>query len=283
MLSHEGKKAVITGGTGTIGLAMAELLLARGADVILTGRDEGRMRDARTRLGSPAAHVVRFDATSMDDIDTLGALVQRVFGQLDAVFVNHGVFEPEQLLERVTEASYDRHFAINTKGAYFTVRRLAPLVRDGGAIILMTAAHDLGYPGTSVYSGSKEALRGFAKVFAAEFLPRRIRVNCVAPGYVESTTANPDLPEEYRAEFERRGAETTPLGRAGTAEEVAAAALFLAFDATFITGAELLVDGGISRCALDAPTPRSGPKGEGRAECPPGREPFSRDGPARRT
>ncbi|SHF53965.1 SDR family oxidoreductase [Streptoalloteichus hindustanus] len=248
MTTAAGKKAVVTGGTGTIGLAIARLLLARGAEVVLTGRNQARLDAARDALASPAVHVVRSDAANMNDIDALAAFVHRTFGQIDAVLVNHGVFESWKPMEQVTEVSYDRHFDANTKGAYFTVQRLVPLVRDGGAVVFTTVTHSLGYSNSSVYSGSKEAVWGFAKAFAAELLPRRIRVNCVAPGYIKSTVKGDQLSDELQARLEREGVETTPLGRLGTAEEVAVSALFLAFDATYTTGAELLVDGGVGGC-----------------------------------
>jgi NAD(P)-dependent dehydrogenase (short-subunit alcohol dehydrogenase family) len=183
----------------------------------------------------------------MADVRALGDLAEERLGAIDAVFVNHGIAEPEPL-EEVTEESYDRHFAINAKGAFFTVQRLAPLVRDGGALVFTTVANDRIFPGMSAYSGSKEAVRAFAQVFAAEFLPRRIRVNAVAPGFIRTPTMGvATMSEEERAAFQKQGDEMTPLGRNGTVEEVAAAALFLAFDATFTTGVELAVDGGFAQ------------------------------------
>nr|BFE31700.1 SDR family oxidoreductase [Actinomadura rugatobispora] len=248
MGSFEGKKAVVTGGTHGMGLAVARALVAGGGEVVLTGRNERTIEEARsvlTPLGT--AHVVRSDAASMADVRALGDLAGERLGTIDAVFVNHGIAEPEPL-EEVTEESYDRHFAINAKGAFFTVQRLAPLVRDGGAFVFTTVANDRIFPGMSAYSGSKEAVRAFAQVFAAEFLPRRIRVNAVAPGFIETPTMGvATMSDEERAAFQKQGDEMTPLGRNGTVEEVAAAALFLAFDATFTTGVELPVDGGFAQ------------------------------------
>lgn len=239
-------KAVITGGTHGMGLAIARALVDGGGEVVVTGRTESTIEQARATLG-PAAHVVRSDAASLDDIDRLGDVVEQRLGRLDAVFVNHGIAELEPL-EDVTEASYDRHFDINAKGSFFTVKRLAPLVADGGAFVFTTVANDRVFPGMSAYSGSKEALRAFAQVLAAEFLPRRIRVNSVAPGFIKTPTMGvAGMSAEDRAAFEKQGDEMTPLQRHGTVEEVAAAALFLAFDATFTTGVELPVDGGFAQ------------------------------------
>jgi NAD(P)-dependent dehydrogenase (short-subunit alcohol dehydrogenase family) len=242
-----GRKAVVTGGTHGMGLAIVEALLDGGAEVVATGRNEQKLEAARTRLAGRAVHVVRSDAASLADIAALGDLAAEQLGAVDAVFLNHGIAEIETL-EQITEASFDRHFDINTKGALFTVKALAPLVRDEGAFVLTTVANDLIYPGLSNYSGSKEALQAIAKVLAAEFLPRRIRVNSVAPGYIKTPTMGvAGLTDAERAAFEQEGNETTPFKRHGTVEEVAAAALFLAFDATYTTAAELPVDGGFAQ------------------------------------
>ncbi|PRX98154.1 SDR family oxidoreductase [Allonocardiopsis opalescens] len=240
-------KAVVTGGTHGMGLAMARALLAGGAEVLVTGRNEGRVQAARAELGSAAAHVVRSDAAAMADVDAFGAQVAERFGAIDALFVNHGTaaFAP---LEEVTEESYDRHFAVNTKGAFFTVQRLAPLMKDGGAIVFTTVANERIFPGMSAYSGAKEGVRGFLRVLAAEFLPRGVRVNAVAPGFIDTPSMGIGVVSaEQREEFMRDAHAMTPMGRPGSSEEVAAAAMFLAFDATFTTGAELPVDGGFAQ------------------------------------
>jgi NAD(P)-dependent dehydrogenase (short-subunit alcohol dehydrogenase family) len=243
-----GRKAVVTGGTHGMGLAIVESLLEGGAEVVLTGRKERTVEQARSRLAARAAHVVRSDASSMTDIRALGVLVEDRLGTVDAVFINHGVAEIDRPLEGVTEESYDRQFAVNAKGAFFTVQRLAPLVREGGAFVLTTVANDQIFGGMSAYSGSKEALRAFGQVFAAELLPRRIRVNAVAPGFIKTPTMGvAGMTDADRAAFEAQGATLTPLRRMGTVGEVAAAALFLAFDATFTTGVELAVDGGFAQ------------------------------------
>jgi NAD(P)-dependent dehydrogenase (short-subunit alcohol dehydrogenase family) len=241
------KKAVVTGGTHGMGLAIVRELLARGAEVVLTGRNERNIEEARTALKGEAAHVVRSDAASMADIAALGDLVAERLGTVDYLFVNHGIAQFAELAE-VTEEAWDRHFAVNTKGAFFTVQRLAPLLNDGGAVVFTTVANDVVFPGLSAYSASKEAMRAFAHVLAVELLPRKIRVNSVAPGYIKTPTMGAaDLTEEERREFERQGDESTPLRRNGTVEEVAAAALFLAETATFTTNVELAVDGGFAQ------------------------------------
>ncbi|WP_351234358.1 SDR family oxidoreductase [Streptomyces sp. NPDC002133] len=252
MSRFAGKKAVVTGGTHGMGLAIVKALLEGGAEVVLTGRNEKKIEEARTEVKSGEAHVVRSDAASMADIKALADFVQEKLGRVDWLFVNHGIAEV-QSLEEVTEESWDRHFNVNTKGAFFTVQSLSPLINEGGSIVFTTVANDLIYPGISAYSASKDAVRAFAHVLAAEFLPRRIRVNSLAPGFIKTPTMGvAGLTDEERREFEKQGDETTPLRRNGTVEEVAAAALFLAADATFTTNVEFPVDGGFAQGLLSA-------------------------------
>jgi NAD(P)-dependent dehydrogenase (short-subunit alcohol dehydrogenase family) len=247
MQPYAGKKAVVTGGTAGMGLATARALVEGGGEVLLTGRTEAHLEAARHALG-PRAHVLRSDAASRADIAALGARVAETLGRVDAVFVNAG-YARLAPLEETDEGTYDLTFDVNTKGPFFLVQCLAPLVRAGGAFVLTTSVADVtGTPGMGVYSGSKAALRSFARVFAAELAPRGIRVNAVSPGYIKTPTMGVSgASAEDLADFERLGTEETPLGRTGAPEEVARAALFLAFEATFTTGAELPVDGGLAQ------------------------------------
>ncbi|ESY98385.1 SDR family oxidoreductase [Mesorhizobium australicum] len=247
MTRYANRKAVVVGGTHGIGLAVAEALVEGGAEVLVTGRDERNIDAARARLFS-RAHVVRSDIGDMAAIVTLGAEVGQKLGHIDFLHINAGVANLEPV-PQVTEDSYDRIFNINIKGAFFTVQRLLPLIRDGGAIVFTSSvADESGTSGMSVYSGSKAALRAFAKVLAAELLPRRIRVNVVSPGFIDTPTMGvAGASEEERAAFMRIGDAVTPMKRHGTVEEVARAVLFLAFDATFTTGARLTVDGGLGQ------------------------------------
>jgi NAD(P)-dependent dehydrogenase (short-subunit alcohol dehydrogenase family) len=246
MGKYTGKKAVVTGGTHGMGLAIVKALREGGAEVLLTGRNEQHLEAARRELG-PQVHVVRSDTARLDDIDALGALVAEKLRQIDFVFINAGVSELEPF-DQVTEASYDRQFDVNTKGAFFTVQRLAPLVREGGSIVFTTVTNGPATPNLSVYSGSKAALRAFAQVFAAELVSRGIRVNTVGPGFIDTPTMGvAGLSAEERAAFKKLGDEITPMKRHGSADEVARAALFLASDATFTTGVELPVDGGLAQ------------------------------------
>lgn len=248
MTTNESReRAVVVGGTHGMGLATARALLARGVETIVTGNDPIAVAEAATSLGE-RAHAVRSDVRSLGAIAELGALVRDRLGALDLLFVNAGVAELSTFFE-VTEESFDRQLAVNTKGAFFTLKALAPLVRDGGAIVVTSSVADTGgTPGMAVYSGSKAALVSFAQVLAAELAPRRVRVNVVAPGFVATRTmGTKGLDDAARARFSALGDTITPLGRHGTEDEIARAVLFLAFEATFTTGAKLAIDGGLGQ------------------------------------
>ncbi|MFB7031424.1 MULTISPECIES: SDR family NAD(P)-dependent oxidoreductase [unclassified Streptomyces] len=245
--SLAGKRAVVTGGTIGMGRAIVQALTDRGADVMYTGRSDRRLAEAQAALDTPLAHPVRSDATDINAIAALRDQVADRLGGIDYLFVNQGIAE-FQTLEEVTEESWDRVFDVNAKGAFFTVQRLAPLVSEGGSIVFTTVSNDRIFPGLSAYSGAKEAVAAFMKVLAAELLPRKIRVNAIAPGFIPTPTMGvAELTDEQRAEFVEQGNASTPMGRGGTVEEVAAAALYLAAEATFTTGMELPVDGGFGQ------------------------------------
>jgi NAD(P)-dependent dehydrogenase (short-subunit alcohol dehydrogenase family) len=244
MSRFSGKKAVVTGGTHGMGLATARALLDGGAEVLLTGRNERNVEAARRELGDGAL-VVRSDVASMADVHALGALVKERLGAIDFLHVNAGVSELGPFSE-VTEETYDRVFAVNTKGAFFSAQRLAPFIRPGGSIVFTTVTDAPASGNLSVYAGSKAAVRAFAQVLAAEMLSRGVRVNTVGPGFINTPTLGVAMlsPEE-RAQMQVLGDQVTPMKRHGTVEEIARAVLFLGFDATFTTGVELTVDGGL--------------------------------------
>jgi NAD(P)-dependent dehydrogenase (short-subunit alcohol dehydrogenase family) len=246
MSRYDGKIVLVTGGTSGIGLATAKLLLDEGARVLVTGRTEATLSAARAELG-PNAVVIKSDAGSLADIDALAARIKSEFGKLDALFVAAGItrFAP---LESVTEATFDEVLAVNTKGAYFTVQKLAPLISEGGAVTFVTSvANALGIPMISAYAASKAALRSLTRSFARELLPRGIRVNAVSPGPIDTGILEKSLPAEAAAQTKQDMSESNPMKRFGRPEEVAKALVFLAFEATYTTGAELAVDGGGSQ------------------------------------
>jgi len=244
---YETKRAVIVGGTSGIGLGTARMLLDGGARVLVTGRSQAGLDSARNELGKDAV-VVSSDARSLTDIDALASRVKAEFGTFDLLFVNagFGLFAP---LENTTETMYDEMFNLNTKGPFFAVQKLAPLMSRGGAVVLTTSiANAKGMPNLAAYGGAKAALRSFARVFAAELLPREIRVNAVTPGPIDTPIVGKAFPDkEVAAQLTGQMREANPMRRLGTSEEVAKAVLFLAFDATYTTGAEFPVDGGWSQ------------------------------------
>ncbi|MGW3158997.1 SDR family oxidoreductase [Streptomyces sp. NPDC001089] len=235
---------LITGGTSGMGLATARRLLDEGAYVVITGRDEARLAKAATEL-DPGTRLltVRADAASLPDLDALMRRVETWRGSLDAVFANAGtgVFKRGTDL---TEADFDHSTDVNFKGVFFTVQKALPLMRDGGAIVL-NASWTLhrGMAVASVYSATKAAVHNLARTLGSDLAPRGIRVNSVSPGYIDT--------EMYRGanttpEADERNAAQVPLGTIGHAADVAAAVAFLASaDAAYITGQDLVIDGGL--------------------------------------
>ena len=244
---YEGKKVVIIGGTSGIGLATAKTLLDGGARVLVTGRSQAGLDSAQKEIGKDAI-VVSSDARSLTDINALATRVKAEFDTFDLLFVNAGLglFAP---LANTTETIFDEMFNLNAKGPFFAVQKLSPLMNQGGAVVLTTSTANIkGMPLIAAYGGAKAALRSFARTFAAELLPRGIRVNAVSPGPTETPIIGKAFPDkDVAAQLMGQMTEAIPMKRFGKAEEVAKAVLFLAFDATFTTGAELPVDGGWSQ------------------------------------
>jgi NAD(P)-dependent dehydrogenase (short-subunit alcohol dehydrogenase family) len=247
MLRYEGKKVVVIGGTSGIGLATAKMIVDGGGRVLVTGRSPAGLASAQTELGKDAV-VVSSDARSLTDLDALASRVKAEFDSFDLLFANAGfsLFAP---LADTTEATFDEMFNLNAKGPFFAVQKLAPLINQGGAVVLTTSTANVkGMPMIAAYGGAKAALRSFARTFAAELLPRGIRVNAVSPGPIETPIIGKAFPDKATADhLTGQMREANPMKRFGTPEEVAKAVLFLAFDATYTTGLELPVDGGWSQ------------------------------------
>ncbi len=247
MERYQGKKTVIIGGTSGMGLATAKMLLDGGARVLVTGRSKAGLESAEKELGKGAL-VVSSDARSLTDIDALASRVKAEFDTFDLLFVNAGFSIPTPL-GSVTEAVYDEMFNLNAKGPFFAVQKLAPLINRGGAVVLTTSVANVkGLPGQATYGAAKAALRSFARVLATELLPQEIRVNAVSPGPIDTGILDKVFPkEEMRTQVKGHTVGIIPMERFGTSEEIAKTVLFLAFDATFTTGAEFPVDGGWSQ------------------------------------
>ncbi|MGW2103284.1 SDR family oxidoreductase [Streptomyces olivaceoviridis] len=246
MGKYEGKHVVITGGSSGLGLATAQLLVDEGARVLITGRDRNALDAARDRLGGNAI-AVRSDAASLSDIEALADRVKAGFGTVDALFANAGVsgFAP---FEATGEELFDQLLAVNVKGPYFTVQKLAPLLAEGGGVVFTTSvANVLGLPMLSAYAAGKAAVRSMTRSLARELLPRKIRVNAVSPGPIDSGILEKSMSKEAAEATKAQMAADIPMLRLGNPAEVARAVAFLAFDATYTTGAELAVDGGGSQ------------------------------------
>ena len=246
MGKYSDKNVVITGGGSGIGFAMAQLLVNGGARVVITGRSQTTLDAARERLGENAL-AVRGNVASLSDLDALADRVQAELGTLEALFVNAGITRTMPF-ESTTEEMYDELFAINVKGAYFTVQKLAPLLSTGAGVVVTTSiANVIGMLEASVYAAGKAALRSMARSFSRELLPRGIRVNAVSPGPIDTGTLENSMTDEAAEQFKAQRVAENPMQRFGTPDEIARAAAFLAFDATYTTGAEFAVDGGATQ------------------------------------
>ena len=244
-----GKIAVVTGGNSGIGLATAQRFVEEGAYVFITGRRQAEL-DAAVKLIGRNVTSVQGDVAKLADIDRLSAVVKEQKGHVDIVFANAGTgeFSP---LGQISEAHFDKQFDVNVKGTLFTVQKLLPLLRDGGSIVMTGSIVSIkGTAAMSVYSATKAAIRSFARTWAVDLKDRRIRVNVLSPGVIPTPGYSNSLgmTQEQIDQFVAGSIAGIPLGRAGTSEEMAKAALFLASDdSSYVNGIELFADGGLAQ------------------------------------
>ena len=245
MAKLAGKTALITGGNSGIGFATAQLFLAEGARVAITGKDSGRLAEAKTALGGKV-ETFTSNAARVGEIEAMAAEAKTKLGRIDVLFVNAGLASPTPF-DEVSEAQYDDQFNVNIKGAFFTVQKLLPLLKDGASVILTSStADEMGLPGLSVYCASKAALRSLVRSLTAELSSRRIRVNSIAPGPTETPIhGKMGIPAEVAQSMMEALLAQVPAARFAQPEEIAKVALFLASsDSSYVFGHELVADGG---------------------------------------
>lgn len=243
----EGKTALVTGGTTGIGFAAAEIFLKHGAKVAITGQNSERLALAGEQLGRDAIPIST-DQTDLGQIDQLVSRLSDELGAVDVVFLNAGITIPSPI-EAVTEEQFDHLYRTNLKGPFFTFQKLLPILSDHAAVVVNASnLAGMGVPTTSAYSATKAALISLTRVFAAELLPKGIRVNAVAPGPI----ATPSMGKLGMSDVQLQGlmeqlTSTIPMGRIGQPGEIAKAVLFLATeDSSFMTGEVVTLDGGWS-------------------------------------
>jgi NAD(P)-dependent dehydrogenase (short-subunit alcohol dehydrogenase family) len=247
MKRFEGKVAMVTGGNSGIGLAAAKAFAREGAQVAVTGRDEGTLKNAEKEIGSGAL-AIRADAARIADLDAAMAKVRDQFKRIDALFVNAGIGKFVPIAE-VTEAMFDEIVTINLKGAFFTVQKALPLMARGSAVVLNASinAH-IGLPGTTVYGATKAAVVNMAKTMSADLAERGIRVNAVSPGPVETPIfGRAGISSEQSRQTKEWLQNQTLVKRMAEPEEIAEAVLYLSSDvSSFVVGTELIIDGGMT-------------------------------------
>jgi NAD(P)-dependent dehydrogenase (short-subunit alcohol dehydrogenase family) len=244
----KGRVAVVTGAASGLGLAASLRFAAEGATVVMVDRHENEVRRA-AEAGGSGLDPVSADITSGADLVALRDHIATSYGRADVLFANAGVATFATFGE-VTEDVFDRTVAINLKGTFFTVQTLLPVLRDGASVILTSSiAGTKGFPSFSVYSATKAAIRSLARTLTVDLKSRGIRVNALSPGNIETPIGrNAGLSQQENDTYFQRTALDTPLGRNGRADDIAAAALYLASDdSAFVTGTELLVDGGYAQ------------------------------------
>jgi NAD(P)-dependent dehydrogenase (short-subunit alcohol dehydrogenase family) len=252
MKKLEGKVAVITGGNSGIGLATAQRFVSDdGAYVFITGRRQSELDAAVKQIGkNNNVSSVQGDVSNLADLDRMYAAVKEQKGRIDILFANAGVGELAPLGE-ISEANFDKKFGINVKGLLLTVQKALPLFHDGGGSIILNASvgASKGIEATSVYSATKAAIRSFARTWAAELKHRKIRVNAISPGPIDTPAFNGLAQTEEEVErIKANLVANVPLGRMGSPDEIAKAVSFVASDdSSFITGIELFVDGGMTQ------------------------------------
>jgi NAD(P)-dependent dehydrogenase (short-subunit alcohol dehydrogenase family) len=251
MLSQllEGRVALVTGGTTGLGFGAARRLIDHGAFVYITGRRQTELDRAADKLGASAG-AIRADVTSKSDMQCVAERIKDAHGQLDILFANAGGGHATPI-EKLTEEQIDSELSVNIKGVLLTMQSVMGILRDGASVVLNASiTADMGLPGFAVYAASKAAVRSLARSWTTDFKARKIRVNTISPGVVptEGYSKEQKMTDEDVANYVQRVSTEIPAGRVGTPEDIGDALVFLASDASsYITGIDLVVDGGMTR------------------------------------
>lgn len=246
MQKLKNKVAVITGGGSGIGLATAKRFVAEGAKVAITGRSQKTLDEAVKELGTSGI-AIQGDVSNLNDLEQIYRAVENQLGKVDTLVVNAGVYLMAPLAD-FTEEMFDQVSNINFKGAFFSVQKALPLLNDGASVILISSTvSEKGIPNHAAYSATKAAVRSLARSFSADLLDRKIRVNTISPGPIDTPVFNTvtHTIEEAEAMATAMG-NFTPIKRIGTPDEIASGAVYLASDeSAFMLGTEILIDGGL--------------------------------------
>lgn len=245
METLNGKRALVTGGNSGIGYAAARELKAQGAEVIITGRREDAIKKAAEELGVVGLVA---DQGQVSAIEQLAIAVAEQYGKIDILFINAGVLGGGGI-DGATESDFDYVIDVNFKGAYFTLSRFIPILNDGASVVFLSSnVASMNGANSSIYSSSKAALNSVMKIAAVELAPRKIRVNAVSPGPTQTEILNKmGLDSSARKVLDDWMIERIPLNKIGTATDVAKMVAYFSGDyASFITGAEVVMDGGMS-------------------------------------
>ncbi|WP_264537694.1 SDR family oxidoreductase [Flavobacterium sp. N1736] len=254
MSKLKNKVTVVTGGNSGIGFGIAEAFKNEGAVGTVTGRNQATLNTAVDALGTGFIGITG-DVTNGNDLENIFKKTFDKFGKIDALVVNAGgVVDgiPMSSINDTTEEGYDKYMDLNLKSAYFTVQKALPYLNDGASIILIgsSAAHRA-VPGMAIYSAAKAAIISLAKGLSLDLLSRKIRVNTLSPGSINTPAFDKLVPEEHVEQVKQLWIDITPVGRQGLPSDIGNAAVFLASDeSAFIVGTEILSDGGLTNISL---------------------------------
>ncbi|HZV68676.1 MAG TPA: glucose 1-dehydrogenase [Saprospiraceae bacterium] len=244
-MNVKNKIALVTGGNSGIGFATAKELIEKGATVIITGRRKEALEKAAQEIGAISFVT---DQANVQDITELSKTIEKQFGKIDILFINAGITGEPSLIENASEQNFDAVMNINFKGAYFTLSKFIPILNDGASVVFLSSnTATMRSPQSSIYQASKAALNSIAKTAAAELAPRIIRVNTISPGPTRTNVLNNSYGKETANSIWDNLANTLPLKKIGTPEDVAKMVVYLSSEnASYITGADFLMDGGMT-------------------------------------